>query len=192
MTPEPASTMLSSSSSTTVSAPGVTVGPPPLLAVSSLDTWRMPVKPLSVAPVESVSTRFGKRSRNRSFTVGEKTAALELRLMKLERSISSPEDSSSSSASISGRAMASPTMSTELTPLRATTRHTSWASNFSTSTLRLPWNSCMRQLAKAAPCMSGGVLRKVSWPPDASALRAWNHSSGTFSPVKKSVPPMRA
>ncbi len=58
--------------------------------------------------------------------------------------------------------MASPTMRIELTPLRATTRHTSYGSNFSTSTLRLPWKSCMRQLAKAAPCMSGGVLRNVS------------------------------
>ena len=162
------------------------------MAVSSLATVRMPVNPLSVAPVESVSTRLGNRSRNRSFTVGEKTAALELRLMKLERSSSSPEASSSSSASMSGRPMASPTMSTELTPLRATTRHTSKASNFSTSTLRLPWKSCMRALAKAAPCMSGGVLRKVSWPPAASALRLWNHSSGTFSWVKKSVPPIRA
>ncbi len=170
--PNPGPTSSRSSSSTTVSSPGDTVGPPPFMAVSSLSTVRMPVKPLSVAPIESVRTRFGNRSRKRSFTVGEKTAALELRLRRLDRSISSPAASISSSASISGRPIASPTISTELTPLRDTTRHTSWASNLSTSTLRLPWNSCIRQLAKAAPCMSGGVLRNVSWPPAASALRA--------------------
>ncbi len=162
MTLEPGSTIFNSSSSTTVSAPGETVGPPPFMAVSSLATMRMPVKPLSVAPIESVRIRLGKRSRKRSFTVGENTAALELRLMKHERSSSSPAVSISSSASMRGRPMASPTMRMELIRCRSTWRHTSWASNFSTSTLMLPWKNCMRLLAKAAPCMSGGVLRNTS------------------------------
>ena len=97
-----------------MSRPGETVGPPALMAVFPLPTVTMPLKPLSVAPMESVMIRFSKRSRNRSFTVGEKTAALELRLMKLDRSSSVPAASSSSKASMSGRPMASPTIRIEL------------------------------------------------------------------------------
>ena len=62
MTPEPGCTGFRSSSSTTVSFIGVTVGPP-FMAVLSLPTVTMPFIPLSVAPMESVITRFGNRSR---------------------------------------------------------------------------------------------------------------------------------
>ena len=74
----------------------------------------------------------------------------------------------------------------------STRRHTSVASNFSMSTFTLPWKNCIRLLEKAAPCISGGVLRKMSWPSAAAARSAWWNSDGTFSWVKKSVPPISA
>ena len=62
---------------TTVPETGETVGPLIMPVVALHAPWVIPVAPDSEAPMESVSIRFGKRSRNSSFTEGEKTAAVE-------------------------------------------------------------------------------------------------------------------
>ena len=83
----------------------------------------MPFMPVSVEPIASVITRFGpSSSRSCSFTVCEKIAAVL-------PNDSSDEMSTSpfmrSSASASGRAIASPVTLMTLTRSRSMVRHTS-------------------------------------------------------------------
>ena len=112
----PGATSLNSGSSTTVSRAALTVGPPPLFWVSPLATIRMPLEPVSDEPMASMIIRFGNSSRYWSFTVGEKIAAVEASTNIDDRSSASGPPSSSS-ASIIGRAMASPVMATLLIAL---------------------------------------------------------------------------
>ena len=85
----------------------------------------MPFPPPSDEPMASVITTFGKWSKNWSFSDGENTAAVDEIDSIDDRS--RPLLGSSSSASTSGRAMASPVIIIELAFSSSTSRHTSWA-----------------------------------------------------------------
>ena len=103
-----------------------------------------------------MSIRSGKASRYRSFTVGEKIAAVEASTNIEDRS-SAVGPPSSSRASIIGRAMASPVIDTVLTRSRSIVRHTSAGSNCRPrNTTRLPSKAKRQKPHWAAPCMSGG------------------------------------
>ena len=148
-----------------------------------------PLKPPSVEPIESVMIRSGKRSRKRSLTDWEKRAALELTEIRLE---ASQRPASASSASIIGRATASPVMITELMPWASTRSHTPSASNLDTSTIVEPMNHWLSMAICAAPCMSGGITPKISGVSDAAAISALVNSEETRSLVSASMPWPRA
>src|SRR3954471_4946756 len=75
-TPLPGASTFNSSSTTTVSGPGVTVGPP-FIAVPPLATCARPLNPPADEPIESVITRSGKCVKKRSLTGAENNAALD-------------------------------------------------------------------------------------------------------------------
>ena len=108
----------------------------PSFGASPLVTKRMPFMPDSVEPIASVITRWsGSSSVSCSFTVWEKIAAV------LENENSDEMSTSPfifSSASASGRAIASPVTPIMLTRCFSTRRHVSSASNLSTMTAVFP------------------------------------------------------
>ena len=73
-TPEPGTTSLPSSSSTTVFLSMVTRGPP--VCDWPLATMLVPPKPVSEEPIESVMIRLGSSSRNFSLRLVENSAAV--------------------------------------------------------------------------------------------------------------------
>ena len=133
--------------------------------------------------------RFGNRSRNRSLTDCENSAALDDTEIRLD---ASQRSGSSSSASIIGRATASPVMITELTPWASTRSHTPAGSNLDTSTIVEPMNHWLMVAICAAPCMSGGITPKISGVSDAAACSALVNSLATRSLVRASIPWPRA
>ena len=134
--PLPGESTLSSSSTTTVSGPGTTVGPP-FIAVPSFGTCAMPLKPPSDEPIESVITRLGKRAKKRSFTGAENSAALEL---TASSELVSHRFGLASSVSINGRAIASPVIMMAFAFSRSIESHTPSASNRGVSITVLPLN----------------------------------------------------
>ena len=93
----------------------------------ALLTTTIPLAPPSDEPMASVITTSGKRSRNWSLSEGEKMAAVEDSDRIDDRS--RLRLGSSSRASTSGRAMASPVIMIELAFSASTRRHTSCGSN---------------------------------------------------------------
>ena len=161
-------------------ATGATVGPP-FIAVLPFSTTMMPLAPPSDEPMASVSTTLGKRSRNWSLSDGENTAAVDDSDSSDDRS--RPLLGSSSRASTSGRAMASPVIISELAFSSSTSRHTSWGSNWPMSTTLLPWKLCPMTAHWVAPCMSGAMGRNVRakpifWP-------RGDHVLGARSPARR-------
>ena len=147
--------------------------------------------PDSVEPIASVITRpSGRSSASCSFTVCEKIAAVLLNEKSDERSTSS---CIFSSASASGRAIASPVTPIMLTRCFSTSRHISSASNLSTITAVLPSQVTRKIENWPAPCMSGGIGRLTS-PPAATASIFSLASCGdvTRSLVSASMPPPSA
>ena len=130
----------------------------------------------------SMIIRFGNSSRYWSFTVGEKIAAVDASTNSDDRSSASGPPISSS-ASIIGRAMASPVMMRVLMPSRSTVRHTSCGSNLRRNTMKLPSKANRKKPHWAAPCMSGGRLSDRSGFSTALAFSASDHSDATRSLV---------
>ncbi len=60
--------------------------------------------------------------------------------------------------------MASPVIMIELTFSFSTRRHTVWGSNLATRMVRLPMKLCPMIDHCVAPCISGAMGRRVSWP----------------------------
>ncbi len=83
-TPEPGTTSLPSSSSTTVFLSMVTRGPP--VCDCPLATMLVPPKPVSEEPIESVMIRLGSSSRNFSLMLVENSAAVLASRNRLDRS----------------------------------------------------------------------------------------------------------
>lgn len=133
----PTGSGLRSSSSTTESGTALMVMPPPSGAVWPFTATPTPLAPDSDAPTAS-ETMTPRRSMNASFRVGEKSAALDATANSEDRSYdpSAPSARGSSTASISGRAMASPVIMMTLTFSSSTAFHTPCASNLSISTMR--------------------------------------------------------
>ncbi len=168
--PVPGSSGRSSSSSTTASRPAFTVGPPALwLMTSSLVMTTMPFMPLSEDPMASTMMMFGSSSNMRCFSEGEKIAALDDSTNSDERSHRS---GSRSSASVRGRAMASPVMTSVETRSRSTASQIASAENLGTNTTVLPSKKKRSAPHWAAPCMSGGALRVTIGASDAAAFSA--------------------
>ena len=105
--------------------------------------------------------------------------------MSAERS---QRSGSASSASISGRAIASPVMSTEFTPCSWNVSHTPSALNWRTITSVDPRNHWLSVAICAAPCMSGGMMQNTSGVSLAAACSERKYSFGTRSPVVASMP----
>ena len=129
--------------------------------------------------------RFGNASRKRSFTVWLNSAALDVST-KNESVVQRP--GLASSASIIGRATASPVIIAALIEWSWTSCQTSSPSNFRCRTVALPRNHWLSVAICAAPCMSGGITRKTIWPSDAAACSARENSEATRSPVTASMP----
>ena len=159
----------------------VTRGPPDW--VTPLATMLVPPKPVSEEPIESVITRLGSNSQNRSLRLGENSAAVLDSRNSAERSYS-PD----SSASSNGRPMASPVKNSRFTLCFSTVRHTCSASNSGASTLVCPANSAIQVADWVAPWIIGGIANRTIGGA-ATAWRACSYSSATNSPVAKSVPP---
>ena len=137
----------------------------------------------------SVTTRFGNRSMNASFTAGEKSAAVLDSENHAERSRSSSPGSSS--ASSSGRAIASPVIMMLFTFSSAIARHTRAGSNLPTSTTLLPRNEPPITPHCVAPCMSGAIGSIVVGPPASACSTS---APGMIDPVLDtgSMPPPSA
>ena len=99
---------------------------------------------------------------NASFTAGEKSAAVLDSENHADRSRSSRPGSSS--ASSSGRAIASPVIMMLFTFSSAIARHTRAGSNLPTSTTLLPRNEPPITPHCVAPCMSGAIGSIVVGP----------------------------
>ena len=150
----------------------------------------MPLAPPSDEPTASVMTRFGKRSRNWSLSDGEKMAAVDDSDRSDDRS--RPALGSSSSASTSGRAMASPVIISELAFSASTSRHTSCGSNWLISTTLLPRKLWPMTAHWVAPCISGAMGRKVRAKPVLRPRATRSSGAWALSPVRMSMPPPRA
>lgn len=88
-----------------------------------------------------------------------------------------------SSASMSGRSIASPTSDMALTFSRSTVRSTSSGTNLRCSTTRWPKLKPMRVVSVEVPCISGGVGKKVIPAPPAATRSASSSGRLTGSPV---------
>ena len=112
-TPDPGTTSLPSSSSTTVVLSIVTRGPP--VWDSPFATMLVPPKPVSDEPIESVMIRLGSSSSSFSLMLGENSAAVLANRNSDDRSYSLPACWWASRASSSGRAIASPVKNSRFT-----------------------------------------------------------------------------
>jgi hypothetical protein len=135
-------------------------------------------------------TMLGKRSRNWSLSDGEKMAAVDDSDRREERS--RLRLGSSSSASTSGRAMASPVIITELAFSASTRRHTSWGSNWLMSTTLFPTKLWPMTAHWVAPCISGAMGRKVIANPFFRPRATRSSGACARSPDRTSMPPPRA
>jgi len=183
---DPGSTGRSSSSRTTVSRIAVTLGP----RVDSSPDWTRvyPFEPLSDAPIASVRITLGSRSRKRSLTVGENTAAVLEIDTSDERSWSAP---ASSRASTRGRPIASPVIMIPLIRSSPTSCHTRLGSKRARRTILLPWNAPPITPHWVAPCINGAMGSIVpGWRSWARATSASGRSTRVL--VVGSIPPPRA
>ena len=163
-----------------------------------------PWRPVSDEPSTSTIRRWGTSSRSSSFTLADSVAPPVRRWRRLETSWGR-SGSCSRSASTSGRAKASPTMSSDVARSRSTVSSTSWGSRRAGSswmTTVPPVVQHDRAFQWAAPCMNGGAGRarrverrapstscSVVWsiPRHAARKSAWRHSTPLGMPV---VPPV--
>ena len=133
----------------------------------------------SVAPTPSISVA-SSHSSIFSLTPCDQITPDEITILRLVRSSVSPRDFASSSASIIGRANASPTMIMHMTRSRATVRQISIGSNerFGSVTQRPPsiWNG--RLFASPAVCISGDDGITTGTMPFA---RSASHVASTWS-----------
>ena len=164
----------------------VTRGPP--VCDCPLATTLVPPKPVSEDPMESVMIRSGSSSRNFSLMLVENSAAVLASKNRDDRSYSLPFSWWASSASSSGRAIASPVKNSRFTLCSAMVRHTSSASNSGTSTTVWPENSDIQVADWVAPWIIGGIGYRTIGA-FAAACLARSYSSAIGSPVAKSVPP---
>ncbi len=156
-------------------------------------TIEYPFDPPSDDPTASVSTMVGSSSMSRSFSEGEKSAAVLPIPNSDDRSYSA---SGASRASIIGRAIASPVIMIMLIFSCSTRRHVRSASNLAMSTTRDPRNAPLITPHCVAPCISGAIGIIVGCPPPASAcaFAASTRLDGpsTRSFVTGSMPPPSA
>ena len=186
-TPEPGATSLPSSSSTAVFLSIVTRGPP--VCDWPFATMLVPPKPVSEEPIESVMMRLGSSSRNFSLMLVENSAAvLASRNSERQVVLGLPCSWWASSASSSGRAIASPVKNSRLTLCSWIIRQTSSALNSGASTTVWPENSDIQVADCVAPWIIGGIGSRIIGGLAAACL-ARSYSSAIGSPVAKSVPP---
>ncbi len=86
--------------------------------------------------------------------------------------------------------MASPVIMMELAPSVSTSFHTSWGSNLGTRMVRLPTKLWPMIDHWVAPCMSGAMGSRVTWPPWPLATISSGRSIRVL--VWGSTPPPRA
>jgi hypothetical protein len=147
------------------------------------------LEPDSEEPIASVSTMLGSSSMKRSFMDGENSAAVLPIAKSEERSKARAE---SSSASIIGRAMASPVIMTMLTPSSSTSSQVRTGSNLAMRTMRAPRNAPPMTPHCVAPCMRGAMGMLVAAPPAALACSTRSMGVVTRSLVTGSMPPPSA
>ena len=172
----------------------------------------LPATPVSVDPYPSTTITFGSAARIRSLAAGESIAPPEASTMSDDRSYGS---SAAVTASISGRAMASPTTVMTFVFVRAAICSTSTGSNDPGRGITTvpPPKSAMNAAQCALTCMRGGVtsctapnsgMRLTIWsgaeigpskvvgsppPIDAKKMSSWRHITPLGMPV---VPPVYA
>ena len=126
-----------------------------MLIFASLSCMPMPVKPVSVAPMESVNTALVNTSIQRFLTGGLKIAALLEIANRLEPSYGVPVAALRSYSSMRGSAIASPVMKISWTFSLSMISQVRWGSNLGSRMVRWPANRCMSRPAWAPPCISG-------------------------------------
>ena len=138
------------------------------------------MKPVSVAPIESVKTALVKTSIQRFLTGGLKIAALLEIANRLEPSYGVPVAALRSYSSMSGSAMASPVMKMSWTFSLSMISQVRCGSNLGSRIVRCPANRCISRPACAPPCISG-LSGKVIIRGSLACLD-WSYSS-SGSPV---------
>ncbi len=138
----------------------------------------------------SVTMRFGNRSMNCSLTEGENSAAVLDSETHVERSRAGLPGSSS--ASSSGRAIASPVIMIACTPSSEISSNTVLGSNWGRSTILLPTKLPPITPHCVAPCMSGaiGIITACAGLARPFSTIASGRSTRVF--VTGSIPPPRA